>query len=114
MNLKTLLILSTLFILTSQRTVYAQEFDTICLPVSTVKILAAESEKYYLCDSLTRIQDEEILLLTEVLEEVQVQNSLTQGLIFSLRNEVKSLRRQRMFLGIGLGGSVVALIISFL
>jgi len=111
MNLKTLLILSTLFILTSQRTVYGQELDTICLPVSDVKILAAESEKYYLCDSLNRINEEEILLLRQVIEEKQTQESLHQGVLSQARNEVNKLRRQRTLLSVGLGGSLACIIV---
>jgi len=111
MNLKTLLILSTLFILTSQRTVYAQELDTICLPVSDVKILAAESEKYYLCSELTKIQDEEIKLLLEILDEKQVQENLNTQLLYGFKNEVKSLRRQRAFLWVGFGGAIATILI---
>lgn len=111
MNLKTLLILSTLFILTSQRTVYGQELDTICLPVSDVKILAAESEKYYLCDSLNRINEEEILLLRQVIEEKQTQENLHQGVLSGIRNEVNKLRRQRTFLSVGLGGALSFIIV---
>ena len=111
MNLKTLLILSTLFILTSQRTVYGQELDTICLPVSDVKILAAESEKYYLCDSLNRINEEEILLLRQVIQEKQTQENLHQGVLSQARNEVNKLRRQRTFLSVGLGGALACIIV---
>jgi cob(I)alamin adenosyltransferase len=111
MNLKTLLILSTLFILTSQRTVYGQELDTICLPVSDVKILAAESEKYYLCDSLNRINEEEIKLLRQVIEEKQTQENLHQGVLSQARNEVTKLRRQRTLLSVGLGGSLTCIIV---
>ena len=111
MNLKTLSILLTLFILTSQKTVYAQELDTICLPVSYVKILAAESEKYYLCDSLNRINEKEILLLRQVIKEKQTQENLHQGVLSQARNEVNKLRRQRTFLSVGLGGSLACIIV---
>jgi hypothetical protein len=111
MNLKTLLTISTLFILTSQRTVYGQELDTICLPVSDVKILAAESEKYYLCDSLNRINEEEILLLRQVIEEKQTQENLHQGVLSQARNEVNKLKRQRTFLSVGLGGALTCIIV---
>ena len=111
MNLKTILILSTLFTLTSQRTVYGQELDTICLPVSDVKILAAESEKYYLCDSLNRINEEEIKLLRQVIEEKQVQENLHQGVLSQARNEVNKIRRQRTLLSVGFGGALACIIV---
>jgi len=111
MNLKTLLILSTLFILTSQKTVLGQELDTICLPVLDVKILAASHEKLIFADSLIKLQNEEILLLTEIVKENQVQSQLHQSTLYGLRDEVTRLRRQRTFLSVGLGGALVAIIV---
>ena len=111
MNLKTLLILSTLFILTSQRTVYAQELDTICLPVSDVKVLAASHEKLIFADSLNSLHEEEILLLRQVIEEKQTQENLHQGVLSQARNEVNKLRRQRTLLSVGLGGSLACIIV---
>ena len=111
MNSKTRLIILTLFILIFQKTVFAQEFDTICLPVSDVKVLAAESEKYYFCDSLIRVQDEEIKLLREVIDEKQVQENLHQSVLSQTRNEITKLRKQRAALGVGLGSALAVIFV---
>lgn len=114
MKLKILLSLLIAFTLTSQKTVYGQELDTICLNVSDVRILAASHEKLIFADSLIKIQDEEIELLRQVIEEKQNQENLHQGVLSTVRNEVTRLRRQRTFLSVGLGGVVVALLIFIL
>ena len=111
MKLKNLLLVLILFTLTSQKIAYGQESDSLCLPVSTVKYLAKSAEKYYLCDSLNKINEEEIRLLREVIDEKQVQENLHQGLLFELRNEIIKLRRHRMLLGIGLGTSIAAVLL---
>ena len=85
--------------------------DTLCLDVKTVEHLAKSTELYYLCDSLNKINEEEILLLRQVIQEKQTQENLHQGVLSGLRNEVTRLKRQRTFLSVGLGASVVALVI---
>lgn len=110
MKLKNLLLVLTLLILTSQKTAYGQESDTICLSVSDVKILASSHEKLIFADSLIKIQDEEIFLLTEIVQEKVNQQQLTEGLLNQLRNEVGRLKRHRMLLGVGLGMSIVGVL----
>ena len=111
MKLTNLLIGLILFTVTSQKIVYGQESDTLCLPVSTVKHLARTSELYYLCDSLNKINEEEIRLFREVIEEKQVQESLNEGLLNQFRNEIDKLRRHRMLLGVGLGASIAVVLL---
>lgn len=114
MKLKTVWTLLTLFMLTSPKNNYAQELDTICFPIETAKHLARSSELFYLCDSLSKIDEEEIQLLREVIDEKQTQENLHQGVLFELRNQVTKLRRQRVFLSVGLGGLTVALVIALI
>ena len=111
MNKKNLGLLLILFMLTSQKIVYGQELDTICLPTQTVRILAASNEKLIFADSLNNINEEEIKLLREVIEEKQVQENLNEGLLSTLRNEVERLQRHRTILGVGLGVSLIAVLL---
>lgn len=111
MNLKTRLIVLTLFILTSQKIAYGQESDTICLPISDVKILAASHEKLIFADSLIKLNDEEIQLLYKILDEKQDQIQIGESFIHGYRNEVNRLKRQRTFLSVGLGGALVGLVV---
>jgi len=118
MKLKIALIVSTLFILTSQKTVYGQELtgselssDTICLDIEVVKMLAASHEKYIFADSLIKINEEEIYLLTELLEEKHDQLQIGELLINTQRNEIKRLQRQRTILGVGVGVSLIAVLL---
>ena len=111
MNKKNLGLMLILFILTSVKTVYGQELDTICLPIKTVKVLAASHEKLIFADSLNRINEEEIFLLTELLEEKHDQLQMAELLINTQRNEVERLQRHRTFLGVGLGVSLVGVLL---
>ncbi len=118
MKLKTLLTVLILFILTSQKTAYGQELtaselpsDTICLDIEVVKMLASSHEKYYLCDSLNKINEEEIYLLTELLEEKHDQLQIGELLINTQRNEIERLQRQRTILGVGVGISLIAVLL---
>ena len=113
MKLKIVWTLLTLFMLIYPKNNYAQELDTICFPIKTAEHLSRSSELFYLCDSLSKIDEEEIRLLREVLDEKQVQENLHQGVLSTLRNEVTKLRRQRVFLSVGLGGlAVLSLILA--
>jgi len=114
MNLKTLSTALTLLILISTKTGFGQELDTLCLPTSQVKFLAASTEKYYLCDSLTKVQDEIIQEMEILLIEKQEQIQLGENLFHGFRDEVKRLKRQRVFLGVGLGVSLTALLLVLL
>lgn len=100
--------------LTSTKMMFGQELDTLCLPVKDVKFLAAQTEKYYLCDSLTRVQDEIIQEMEVLLIEKQEQIQLSESVLYGVRAEVKRLKRQRVFLGVGLGVSVAALLLVLL
>ena len=100
--------------LISTKMMFAQELDTLCFPVKDVKFLAAQTEKYYLCDSLTRVQDEIIQEMEVLLIEKQEQIQLSEGVLHGVRAEVKRLKRQRVFLGVGLGVSVTALLLVLL
>ena len=111
MNLKTRLTVLILFILTFRKIVYAQELDTLCLPISTVKILAASHEKYIFADSLNKINEEEIQLLYEILDEKQDQIQIGESLVYGQRNEITRLRRQRTFLSLWLGGALVGWVV---
>jgi len=119
MKEKTVLKLLILFILIYPKTNYATVSDTlindtICLDVKTVEHLSKSTELYYLCKSDQKDNEEEILLLRQVIEEKQTQENLHQGVLSQARNEVTKLRRQRTLLSVGLGGSVVALVIVVL
>lgn len=119
MNVKTVLKLLIVFILTYQKTAYGQELDTlridtICLNVKTVEHLSKSTELYYLCKSDNEDNEEEIQLLREIIEEKQTQENLNEGLLSTFRNEIKKLRRHRTFLAIGIGGSVAAILLLVL
>jgi len=85
--------------------------DSLCFTLNQAKFLLSSTEKYVLLDSLNKINEEEILLLTEIVKEKDVQNQLHQSTLHGLRNEVTKLRRQRTFLSVGLGGALVAIIV---
>ena len=85
--------------------------DSLCFTINQAKFLISSTEKYYICNDLNQLNEEEIRLLREVIEEKQEQENLNIQVLNSLRNEVTRLRRQRTFLSVGLGGAIVALFI---
>lgn len=111
MKSKTLLTALILLMSTSLRTVYGQESDTICLPIQTVKVLASSHEKLIFTDSLNRINEEEIYLLTELLEEKYDQLQMSELLIRSQRTQIGKLQNRNRLLSIGFGAGLIGVIV---
>ena len=85
--------------------------DTLCFTLDQANYLLKSTEKLYLCDSIIRKQNEKAKNLQKVIETQGDQLQLGESLINGQRAEIKSLQKQKKALQIGLGASIVGLIV---
>ena len=112
MNLKTLILFILLLLsphLSDAQTQFIKDTDSIS--IEQYSFFVEHTEKYYICVKIIDEQEEEIFLLTELLEEKHDQLQMSELLINTQRNEVERLQRHRTFLGVGLGVSLVGVLL---
>mgnify|MGYP000306209479 CR=1 FL=1 len=85
--------------------------DTLCFTLDQANYLLKSTEKLYLCDSIIRKQNEKAKNLQKVIETQGDQLQLGESLINGQRNEIESLNKQKKALQIGLGASILGLIV---
>lgn len=89
--------------------------DTLrCFNSERLKIITSDAINFEPCENSVNEKEEEIYLLTELLEEKHDQLQISELLINSQRNEIEKLQQQRTVLGVGLGVSIVGLLLALL
>jgi len=85
--------------------------DTLCFTLDQANYLLKSTEKLFICDSIIRKQNEKAKNLFDVIQTQGDQLQLGESLINGQRNEIESLQKQKKALQIGLGASILGLIV---
>lgn len=85
--------------------------DTLCFTLDQANYLLKSTEKYIFADSIIQVQNEKIINLQKVYNVQGQQLQVAQKIIEAERNEVERLQKQKKALKLGLGASIVGLIV---
>jgi len=85
--------------------------DTLCFTLDQANYLLKSTEKLYICDSIINKQNEKNKNLLKVIQTQGDQLQLGEQLINAQRNELERSQKQKKALQIGLGASIVGLIV---
>ena len=111
-KIKTLLMVSILllnpFLLDAQ---IVSTSDTVCIEINKYNFFVESTERYFNCVKNIESYEKALQDLENILIEKQEQLQISEMYINSLTNELDKQRKQNKWLSVGLGGSLIAILL---
>jgi hypothetical protein len=85
--------------------------DTLCFTLDQANYLLKSTEKYVILDSILQVTNDKIQNLQKANKVQGKQLEVAEKVIIAERNEIERLQRKNKFLSIGLGASIVGVLV---